>query len=142
MALRGESLAFTDVEIDALSEVAYGDARTFALLSLILPGFDLTRHFHVDHIYPQRRFTDAQLRKAGVYEALPHNLLPNLQLLEGSINNQKRRRIPHEWYALDKPDARARKEYLAGLEIADLPEEIKRFPEFYEHRNMACASGL
>ncbi|MDK1389610.1 DUF262 domain-containing protein [Sinorhizobium sp. 8-89] len=143
MALRGKSLAFTDVEIDELSELPYGDGRTFALLSLIFPGFDLSRHFHVDHIYPQGRFTEAKLKKAGVNEQLreilseKYNRLPNLQLLEGSINNQKRQKMPHEWYALQKPDARARKEYLAGLEIAELPEDIKGFPGFYELRKQA-----
>ncbi|MGR9438401.1 DUF262 domain-containing protein (plasmid) [Rhizobium leguminosarum] len=148
MALRGKSLAFTDVEIDELSELPYGDGRTFALLSLIFPGFDLSRHFHVDHIYPQGRFTDAQLRKAGVNEPVrqsfgdKHNRLPNLQLLEGSINNQKRQKMPHEWYALNKPDARARKEYLAGLEIAELPEDIKDFPEFYERRKQSLRDRI
>ncbi|MBY5834886.1 DUF262 domain-containing protein [Rhizobium leguminosarum] len=148
MALRGKSLAFTEVEIDELCDLHYGDARTFALLSMIFPGFDLSRHFHVDHIYPQGRFTDAQLRKAGVREDLwsnlqeRHNRLPNLQLLEGAINNQKRQKMPHEWYAWTKPDQVARDQYLSGLEIAVLPETLEGFPEFCEKRRGALKARI
>ncbi|WP_291380850.1 MULTISPECIES: DUF262 domain-containing protein [Achromobacter] len=140
MAARGKTLTFTQEELDELVELPYGDKRTFALLSLIFPGFDLSRHFHVDHIYPQARFTKAQLRKAEVDEDLWPELidksdrLPNLQLLEGSINNQKRQKMPHEWYGLFKPDDAARKEYLTGLEITALPEALSGFSEFYETR--------
>ncbi|MBW9069842.1 DUF262 domain-containing protein [Agrobacterium pusense] len=148
MALRGKSLSFTDVEIDELCDLSYGDGRTFALLSLIFPGFDLSRHFHVDHIFPQGRFSTAQLRKAGVRHDLwgalqdKHNRLPNLQLLEGSINSQKRQKMPHEWYAWIKPDEVARQQYLAGLEIASLPEDLNAFPEFYDQRRKALKARI
>ncbi|NKK90904.1 DUF262 domain-containing protein [Rhizobium leguminosarum bv. viciae] len=148
MALRGKSLAFTEVEIDELCDLPYGDARTFALLSMIFPGFDLSRHFHVDHIYPQGRFTDAQLRKAGVQEDLwsnlqeRHNRLPNLQLLEGAINNQKRQKMPHEWYAWTKPDQIARDQYLAGLEITVLPDKLEDFTNFYDQRRNALKARI
>lgn len=143
MSARGKILTFTDEELDELVELSYGDKRTFALLSLMFPGFDFARHFHVDHIYPQARFSKAQLRKAQVDEDIWQDLgdkvdrLPNLQLLEGSINNQKRQKMPHDWYALFKPDASARKEYLAGLEITDLPETLSGFMGFYEQRKQA-----
>lgn len=148
MAARGKTLTFVDEELDELVELPYGDKRTFALLSLIFPGFDLSRHFHVDHIYPQARFTKPQLRKQGVDEELwaemvdKCNRLPNLQLLEGSINNQKRQKMPHDWYAQLKPDAAARKEYLAGLEIASLPEELDGFMGFYEQRKQALRDRI
>lgn len=143
MSARGKTLSFTDEELDELAELPYGDKRTFALLSLIFPGFDLSRHFHVDHIYPQAPFTKSQLRKAGIPEdqvvdmADKANRLANLQLLEGSINNQKRQKMPHDWYAQFKPDALAREEYLAGLEIKELPESLSDFPVFYEQRRKA-----
>lgn len=143
MSARGKTLTFTEEELDELVELPYGNKRTFALLSLIFPGFDLSRHFHVDHIYPQARFTKPQLRKAGLPEELAGevadkaNRLPNLQLLEGSINNQKRQKMPHDWYAQLKPDAHARRQYLAGLEITELPETLVDFPVFYEQRRKA-----
>ncbi|MGH8452456.1 DUF262 domain-containing protein [Pseudomonas sp.] len=148
MSARGKTLSFTEEELDELVELPYGDKRTFALLSLIFPGFDLSRHFHVDHIYPQARFTKPQLRKAGIPEELAAevadkaNRLANLQLLEGSINNQKRQKMPHDWYAQFKPDALARKQYLAGLEITDLPETLAEFPAFCEQRRKALRARI
>ncbi|WP_288650939.1 DUF262 domain-containing protein [Pseudomonas sp. UBA5568] len=148
MSSRGKTLSFTEEELDELVELPYSDKRTFALLSLIFPGFDLSRHFHVDHIYPQARFTKPQLHKAGIPEDLvpevadKSNRLANLQLLEGSINNQKRQKMPHEWYAQFKPDAIARQHYLAGLEIADLPESLCDFLVFYEQRRKALRGRI
>lgn len=148
MSARGKTLSFTEEELDELVELPYGDKRTFALLSLIFPGFDLSRHFHVDHIYPQARFTKPQLRKAGIPEdqveevADKANRLANLQLLEGSINNQKRQRMPHAWYAQFKPDVLARQQYLAGLEITDLPESLADFLLFYELRRKALRARI
>lgn len=148
MSARGKTLTFADEELDELVELSYGDKRTFALLSLIFPGFDFSRHFHVDHIYPQGRFSKPQLRKAQIDEEIWQEIadkadrLPNLQLLEGSINNQKRQKMPHDWYALFKPDASARKEYLAGLEIKALPETLSGFLSFYELRKQALRSRI
>jgi len=148
MSARGKTLSFTEEELDELVELPYGDKRTFALLSLIFPGFDLSRHFHVDHIYPQARFTKPQLRKAGIPEDLvpevadKANRLANLQLLEGSINNQKRQKMPHDWYSQFKPDALARQQYLAGLEITDLPESLTDFTVFYEQRRTALRARI
>ncbi|PMZ92912.1 MULTISPECIES: DUF262 domain-containing protein [unclassified Pseudomonas] len=148
MSARGKTLSFTEEELDELVELPYGDKRTFALLSLIFPGFDLSRHFHVDHIYPQARFTKPQLRKADIPEDLvaevadKANRLANLQLLEGSINNQKRQKMPHDWYAQFKPDALVRQQYLMGLEITDLPETLADFPAFYEQRRKALRGRI
>lgn len=148
MSARGKTLTFADEELDELVELSYGDKRTFALLSLIFPGFDLSRHFHVDHIYPQARFSKPQLRKAQIDEEIWQEIadkadrLPNLQLLEGSINNQKRQKMPHDWYVLFKPNASARKEYLAGLEITALPETLSGFMDFYDLRKQALRSRI
>jgi len=148
MSARGKTLSFTEEELDELVDLPYGDKRTFALLSLIFPGFDLSRHFHVDHIFPQARFTKPQLRKAGIPEDLvpevadKANRLANLQLLEGSINNQKRQKMPYDWYAQFKPDALARQQHLAGLEITDLPESLADFPVFYEQRRKALRARI
>lgn len=74
----------------------YGDKRVFALLSVLFPFVDLRNHFHIDHVFPQARFSNSRLRKAGVpddqIEELQQlsNRLANLQLLEGAFNNEKR----------------------------------------------------
>lgn len=140
MASRGKSLHFAEEEIEELVELEYGGKRTFALLSLLFPGFDFSRHFHVDHIYPKGLFTTSKLRKAGVPEERMEsfktwaNRLPNLQLLEGTINNEKRQKIPSEWYEASWPDAEARLRHLHSQGIDQLPDDITKFDDFYLQR--------
>ena len=89
MSARGKSLTFTNEEIDELSEMRYGDKRTFSLLSLVFNHLDLRHHFHIDHFFPKSRFTPARLKSEGFSEEeVPvlrelANCLPNLQLLRG-----------------------------------------------------------
>jgi hypothetical protein len=85
MTERGKSLRFEEEELQTLVELDYGNRRTFALLSLLFPGHDFSRHFHVDHIFPKGRFTRAQLKKAGISDegqidewCQMANCLPNL----------------------------------------------------------------
>lgn len=141
MQQRGKSLRFDDEEIAELAELGYNNPRTFALLTLIFPGFDFSHHFHVDHIYPKGLFTKSKLTKAGVPEELQDqmieasNRLPNLQLLEGSVNNQKRQKMPHDWYLQQWPNVEARKSHLQSQAISSLPEEIQDFMSFYNQRH-------
>ena len=65
MRLRGKSLAFDSDAIDDLTEMEFGDKRTFSLLSLVFPHLDLRQHFHIDHIFPKSRFTQANLKASG-----------------------------------------------------------------------------
>ena len=141
MQQRGKSLRFDDEEVDELAELSYKNPRTFALLTLIFPGFDFSHHFHVDHIYPKGLFTKSKLTKAGVPEELQDqmieasNRLPNLQLLEGSVNNQKRQKMPHDWYLQQWPNSDARQSHLQSQAISSLPEEIQDFMSFYDQRH-------
>lgn len=141
MQQRGKSLRFDDEEIDELAELSYKNPRTFALLTLIFPGFDFSHHFHVDHIYPKGLFTKSKLTKAGLPEELQDqmieasNKLPNLQLLEGSVNNQKRQKMPHDWYLQQWPSSEARQSHLQSQAISSLPEDIQDFMSFYDQRH-------
>jgi len=140
MAARGKALHFVDEEVEELAELEYGGKRTFALLSLLFPGFDFSRHFHVDHIYPKGLFSTSKLRKAGVPEERVEsfkawsNQLPNLQLLEGTINNEKRQKMPLKWYEAVWPDPDARLRHLHSQGIDLLPDDIANFDEFYLQR--------
>lgn len=148
MAVRGKSLHFVSEELDELAELEYGSKRTFALLSILFPGFDFSHHFHVDHIYPKSRFTPAKLRKLGLDEDKIDkyvdcsNRLANLQLLEGTINNEKRQKMPHEWYGALWPDPEARKNHLQSQGIVALPENILEFNVFYEKRKETLRSRI
>lgn len=140
MASRGKSLSFDEDELEQLLELKYGDKRTFALLSLVFTGFNFSLHFHVDHVYPKSRFTESKLRKLGVPDSHIKkmidgcNRLPNLQLLEGTINNEKREKLPHDWYEAIYPDIDQRKLHLSLQAIEELPKTILEFQVFYERR--------
>lgn len=139
MRARGKSLAFDDDEIDDLTEIRFGDKRTFSLLSLMFRHLDLRQHFHVDHVFPKSRFTPAKLRKAGFGEDDAHTLrdlgdrLPNLQLLEGHENLQKRAMLPAKWLLTFNSDE-ARIHYVTTHLLGEVPEILDGFVGFYEAR--------
>ncbi|MDE0242534.1 MAG: DUF262 domain-containing protein [bacterium] len=139
MRARGKSLAFDDDEIDDLTEMRYGDKRTFSLLSLVFRHLDLRQHFHVDHIFPRSRFTPAKLRDQGFTGADADQLrdladrLPNLQLLEGHENLLKRAAMPTDWLETF-PTTEARRNYTETHLLGDLPEALDAFVPFYEAR--------
>ena len=148
MTRRGKTLVFSDEEIDELCELPYGGKTTFALLSVLFPGFDFSQHFHVDHIFPKGRFTKTKLMKAGFAEEHIETLLdqcnrlPNLQLLVGSINNEKRQKMPAEWYQAQWPDELARKQYLENQAIQNLPDDLLGFPDFYQQRKTTLKARI
>jgi hypothetical protein len=148
MASRGKSLAFSDEEIDELSELEYGNNRTFALLSVLFSGFDFSHHFHVDHIYPKSLFKKANLRKNDVPDERIDSLiafanrLPNLQLLEGTINNEKRQKMPQEWYEQLWPELAARENHLQSQAIGKLVSNLSQFDEFYEDRKKTLRARI
>ena len=139
MRSRGKSLAFDDDEIDDLTEMRFGDKRTFSLLSLVFRHLDLRQHFHVDHVFPRSRFSPAKLRNAGftnddaAYLRDVADRLPNLQLLEGHENVQKRATLPAKWLkTLGKKETRHA--YQTTHLLDDLPARIDDFETFYEAR--------
>lgn len=138
MSGRGKNLRFDDDEVEQLLELKYGDKRTFALLSLIFHGHDYAHQFHVDHIFPQGRFTVAQLAKIGIDTEVAKewieksNKISNLQLLEGSVNNEKRKQMPHEWYKKYYSSPQAIQAALGLQAIEALPTEMNGFADFYE----------
>ena len=139
MRLRGKPLVFDDDEIDDLTEIRFGDKRTFSLLSLLFPHLDLRQHFHVDHVFPKSRFTQAKLRALELCDNKIGNLqnysdrLPNLQLLEGHENLQKKAMLPAEWLQTFSTEE-ARRNYAAIHLLGDVPEGIDGFESFYEAR--------
>lgn len=145
---RGKSLSFSEEELEELSTLEYGDKRTFSLLSILFPGFDFSHHFHVDHIYPKGLFTRSKLKKLGMSEEqiepliTMSNRLPNLQLLEGTINNEKRQKMPSQWYADLWPDEAARANHLQSQAINFLVDDIPNFEDFYRDRKNTLRSRI
>jgi hypothetical protein len=140
MATRGKALSFTLEEIDTLTETRYG-GRAFAVLAALYPGFDGTKAFHVDHVFPRAKFTRPALIKAVITEedaqacVERRDGLPNLQLLEGGVNTSKQATMPSAW--LDEhfgADFASRELYLAGHDLEGLPAGFESFLDFYEQR--------
>lgn len=148
LARRGRSLRFDEEEIEELVEVEYGDRRTFALLALLYPFVDLRNQFHIDHIYPQSAFGKRALRQLGFTDDEADLLrermdrLPNLQLLEGAINEAKRDTLPRKWLERQLPDEARWAEYLRIHDIPYVAEDLTGFAEFYEVRRRLMLSRL
>ncbi len=140
MSQRGKSLAFEPAEIEDLLHLEYGDKRTFPLLSLLFPFVDLHNQFHVDHVFPISRFTAARLQRQGFDGAQAEvmarhaDTLPNLQLLEGAINNEKRATLPAAWLATYLPDPMAQQHYCTKHELGNVPIDLDGFEAFCSAR--------
>lgn len=140
MDARGKSLTFSQAEIEELLSLQYGDKRTFALLSMLFPFVNLRNQFHIDHFFPISRFSAAKLRKAGFPEeqietlARKANELANLQLLEGTINTEKRDKLPLTWLASHYPNAGDQAHYCSMHELGVVPEALEGFEAFQEAR--------
>lgn len=140
MDSRGKSLAFSPAEVEDMLALQYGDKRMFALLSMLFPFVNLRNQFHMDHVFPISRFTVAKLRKAGVPEDKIENLgrmaneLPNLQLLEGTANSEKRDALPAKWLAAHYPNAGDQAHYCAMHDLGGIPEALDGFEQFHADR--------
>lgn len=140
MKTSGKSLEFESEEIDDLLSVSYGDKRVFTLLSLLFTFVDLRNQFHVDHVFPASRMTPARLKGLGFsqekIEAIEKatNELPNLQLLEGPINNEKRAKLPLTWLEARYPLAGDRTYYCSIHLFGELPAGIEGAEVFWAAR--------
>lgn len=148
MDARGKSLVFSDAEIDGLLSLQYGEKRTFAMLSMLFPFVDLNNQFHVDHVFPISRFTTRRLKKAGVSDDridefwTMANELPNLQLLEGTANTEKRDKLPSIWLAARFASAKDGKHYCGMHELGTVPEDLNGFENFYNARRERLRSKI
>ena len=140
MDARGKSLTFSPAEVEDMLSMQYGDKRMFALLSMLFPFVNLRNQFHMDHVFPISRFTTAKLRKAGIDEdriedlARKANELPNLQLLEGTTNTEKRDALPAKWLLNHYPTAGDRAHYCAMHDLGDVPSTLEGFEQFHADR--------
>ena len=140
MSSRGKSLKFENEEIEDLCELEYNNPRTLPLLSIIFEGFDFTRQIQIDHIFPKSVFSPKNLTLLGIPVEQQSEFsdkmkrLPNLQLLDGTINNQKKAQMPHLYFQKSYPTASSLQNYLQTQAINKLPESLSEFPTFYAER--------
>lgn len=148
MARRGKTLSFTPDELDDLVELPYGESRTFALLTLIFETVDTSKSLHMDHIVPISKFKRRFLLAEGVQEAAVEewseqaNTLPNLQLIEGAINQEKLAMMPADWLRMREPNDQRREKYIYLHMLEGLPERLGDFEVFYQRRRRALQSRI
>ncbi|PSK86575.1 uncharacterized protein with ParB-like and HNH nuclease domain [Limimaricola soesokkakensis] len=148
MAQRGKALNFDEEEVEELLEMRYADKRTFLLLSLMFPFVDLRNQFHVDHVYPISRFSPSKLKAAGYKKEEGEDLrwladtIPNLQLLDGAMNNEKRAKLPAEWLRLACKSRISQEDYCAKHRLGTLPECVEDFEDFAEKRTASLREVL
>lgn len=149
LAKRGRTLRFEEAEIQDLADLAYGDKRTFPLLSLLYPFIDLRNEFHIDHVFPQTKFKRQALRQAGIDPDAIDGIqdhaqrLGNLQLLQGSLNMAKNDAMPNTWLdTIFKDNKPGRDDYLHRHDIPQPPEDINSFETFYNGRRERITARL
>jgi len=138
----GRPLRFVEEELDDLLDAGGGSA--FSVLALLFPEFDLTNKFHIDHVFPQARFTVPQLRKARVPEEHwqeykeRRDRVANLQFLTEPENLEKGAKMPALWLSKQR-----RANYLrerGGL--GDVPSDMAGFLDWYEARREGMKKRL
>ena len=113
MAQRGKTLDFVQEEIEDLADMRLGDRRIFPLLTMLFPYMDSRDGSDIDHVFPKSRFTPPRLKAAQVDEELfdqfrdHSDRLANLQLLDRSVNNEKRTTLPADWLTVHCPSPEA-----------------------------------
>ncbi|WP_433030437.1 DUF262 domain-containing protein [Actinomycetospora sp. CA-053990] len=149
MAALGKSLAFEPTEIDELLQLKWGGQRTFAVLTLLYPGLDLSSQFHEDHIFPRSRFTRRALRQAGVpADQIDDHLsvadmIPNLQLLKGVQNMEKQAVLPGEWlHEVSGMTSEQSSQYIVDNDLIDVPGDFGAFMNFFEARRARMRARL
>ena len=140
MAQRGKTLDFIQEEIEDLADMRLGDRRIFSLLTMLFPYLDSRDGSDIDHVFPRSRFTPTRLKAAQVDEDLfdqfrdRSDRLANLQLLDRSVNNEKRTTLPSEWLAVHCPSHEKREVYCDRHQLGGVPETITEFKDFYSKR--------
>jgi len=101
----GVTTRFSDEELDNLLTSEYGKRNTFSVLAALYPSLNTQFKFHLDHVFPKSGFYKNRLKAAGFGEdAIVRmqelvNQVPNLQFLEGLVNQSKLDSAFADWIA-------------------------------------------
>jgi uncharacterized protein with ParB-like and HNH nuclease domain len=137
-----KSISFNEEEIDNLLGYNYGHARVFPILASIYTSLDFNNKFHQDHIFPKHQFTVKKLEKIGIptdkieYFIENYNGIANLQLLEGSGNQEKSGKDFNFWLLEKYPNEIERKAYMERHYIPNVDLNIDNFEDFIEQRKI------
>jgi uncharacterized protein with ParB-like and HNH nuclease domain len=131
-----KSIVFNLDEIENLFTYEYGGPYTFSAMAPLYLSLDFKNKFHQDHIHPKSVFTRSKLLKRGISEAdvefylNNYNSLANLQLLDGTQNEEKSSTDFREWLLKTYPIEDDRKDYMRKNYIPDVDHNLTNFKEF------------
>ena len=140
MAQRGKTLDFVEEEIEDLADMRLGDQRIFALLTMLFAHLECRDGSDIDHVFPKSKFTPNRLKAACVADEQIETFrdccdrLANLQLLDRSINQEKRATLPADWLDVHCQDDQGRQNYCDRHLLGDVPREITKFTDFFSIR--------
>ena len=147
--VRGKTLEFTEEEIRELVDTEYGNRNLLGLMILLFPFVDTaTNQFHIDHIYPRDGFRARKLQRLGLTSTQIEELqslkdkMPNLQLLQGQLNQSKSDQMPSDWVSASFTSAKERSDYLERHMMDQIGADIASFPAFFELRRVRLIKEL
>lgn len=137
----GVTMRFTEDELDSLLGAEYGKRNTFSVLAALYPSLNTQFKFHLDHVFPKSGFHKNRLKAAGFNEeaiARMHervNQVPNLQFLEGLVNQSKLDSPFDAWIAPLQAKPAEWAQYRQQHAIPELSDfGMGRFEAFFEQR--------
>ena len=142
------TVRFEEEELDSLLDNKYNGRYTFSILSFLYPTLDYNNKFHQDHIYPRSLFKKSNLKDYDYdeekYEAYreKYNILGNLQLLEGVVNQEKSDKPLKDWLEDNFDTDEERDRYKKRHYIPDVDLSFDNFLEFFERREELIKSKL
>ena len=112
-------------------------------MQLLYPNLNYgTTIFHVDHIYPKSQFVNKNTALPLGYIGKENNLF-NLQLLEGSVNEEKKAKDPSKWM---EEEFKTPEKILKYKDDKYIPKTCSltwaELPDFETRRKELIVSGL
>lgn len=139
-----EGFKVTADDIDWLvSNVKYGSYAVLPLLQLLYPNLNYgIASFHIDHIYPKSKFVSTTAGLPVNYLGRQDELF-NLQLLEGTANEEKKAKNPKDWVEAQFQQKEARQKYYSDNYIdASSTLEWDDIPNFEKERKKLITKQL
>ena len=145
-----KSIVFTSDDIDSILELEYGSAKTYCALTLLYPSLNYSFKYHQDHIHPKSFFNKRQLSALGITDEKiridyisRYNKLPNLQLLQATINVEKKDKHFKEWLEKTYDNESDRNAFLIQNHInTDVSLLFENFIDFFEKRELVLKRAL
>jgi uncharacterized protein with ParB-like and HNH nuclease domain len=138
---------------ELVEETNYFSPHAYFLLSLIYPSPAVglkARKYEVDHIHPRAKFNNTNLPNNGICDneiivtwiEQKRDLLPNLQLLDGKDNSNKRAKTIIEYLK-----AKPKNERIDFIRENLLPSnnsllELKNYDKFFKYRTKQLVNKL